>query len=175
MRAAGPASDMRIADDDAFFAVDGIGKPDRVLPYISVAGCIVERRSNSDMLLTSTRKLMCWTRRASRSAVKQVLVSHARDRATGPLFSPKSNPLPSAQGHRSSQALAVSLFIFDTCIVLDQILVLIVVVEARKLHKLSKSRIKSHHVSISMFLTPFLGSNLIYTATCYLLHHSRAA
>lgn len=59
MRAAGPASDMRIADDDAFFAVDGIGRPDRVLPYISVAGCMVERRS-SDMSPTSNcSKSMC--------------------------------------------------------------------------------------------------------------------
>jgi hypothetical protein len=86
VRAAGPASDMRIADDDAFFTVDGIGKPDRVLPYTSVAGCMVERRSSSDMLLTSNRKLlMGWTRRASR-AVKHVFVSFARDRATRPLL-----------------------------------------------------------------------------------------
>lgn len=49
MRAAGPASDMRIADGAAFFAVDGIGRPERALPYRSEAGCTVERRRASDI------------------------------------------------------------------------------------------------------------------------------
>lgn len=52
MRAAVPASDMRMAEGAAFFAVDGIGIPERALLYGSAAGCIVERRRASDMSLS---------------------------------------------------------------------------------------------------------------------------